>query len=144
VWTALAKLQLSTTDKLPVVFDNVQFFKTLPIPENGKLIINCFFNCNQLIQYSFFFFLGKFSFTVNILAGSGEFEIRESDAVVASGFIHIQTSDEQMQLPELKSYEVDQLSTSDVYQELTCKGYKYGKSFQGINLASNNGIKKYL
>jgi len=85
------------------------------------------------------FFLGKFSFNVNILAGSGEFEIRESDIVVASGFIHIQTSDEQMQLPELKSYEVDQLSTADVYQELACKGYKYSKSFQGINLASNNG-----
>ncbi|XP_022181593.1 fatty acid synthase-like [Myzus persicae] len=116
VWKALAKLQLSTVDELPVVFDNVQFFKTLPIPENGK-----------------------FSFTVNILAGTGEFEIRESDIVVASGFIHIQTSDEQMQLTELKSYEVDQLTTADVYQELTCKGYKYGKSFQGINLASNNG-----
>jgi len=78
------------------------------------------------------------------LAGSGEFEIQESDIVVASGFIHIQTSDEQMQLPELKSYEVDQLSTADVYQELACKGYKYSKNFQGINLASNNGIKKYL
>jgi len=74
------------------------------------------------------------------LAGSGEFEIRESDFVLASGFIHIQNSDEQIQLPELKSYEVDQLSTTDVYQELTCKGYKYSKSFQGINLASNNGI----
>jgi len=74
------------------------------------------------------------------LAGSGEFEIREGDSVLASGFIHIQKSDEQIQLPELKSYEVDQLSTADVYQELTCKGYNYSKSFQGINLASNNGI----
>jgi len=78
------------------------------------------------------------------LEGSGEFEVRESDVVVASGFIHIQTSDEQMQLPEIKSYEVDQLSTSDVYQELACKGYKYSKNFQGINIASNNGINKYL
>jgi len=74
------------------------------------------------------------------LAGSGEFEIRESDIVVASGFIRIQKSEEQIQLPELKSYEVDQLSTTDVYQELTCKGYKYSKNFQGINMASNNGI----
>jgi len=92
--------------------------------------------------------LGKFNFTINILEASGEFEIRESDFVVASGFIHIQTSDEQMQWPELKSYEVDQLSTTDVYRELACKGYKYSKSFQGINFASNNGIpdkkKKYL
>jgi len=78
------------------------------------------------------------------LAGTGEFEIRESDIVVASGFIHIQTSDEQMQLPELKSYEVDQLSSADVYQELARKGYKYSKSFQGINLASNNGMKNDL
>nr|WJN62148.1 fatty acid synthase 1 [Rhopalosiphum padi] len=116
VWNTLAKLQQSSVDKIPVVFDNVQFFKTLPIPENGK-----------------------FSFYINILEGSGEFEVRESDVVVASGFIHIQTSDEQMQLPEIKSYEVDQLSTSDVYQELACKGYKYSKNFQGINIASNNG-----
>lgn len=78
------------------------------------------------------------------MEGSGEFEIRESDVVVASGFIHIQTSDEQTQLPEIKSYEVDQLSTADVYQELSCKGYKYSESFQGINLASNNGKKKCL
>lgn len=116
VWHALAKLQKSYVENIPVVFDNVQFFKILPIPENGI-----------------------FKFNIIVLEGSGEFEIRESDVVVASGFIHIQTSDEQTQLPEIKSYEVDQLSTADVYQELSCKGYKYSESFQGINLASNNG-----
>ncbi|XP_025202473.1 fatty acid synthase-like [Melanaphis sacchari] len=116
VWDAFAKLQRSFSGKVPVVFDNVQFFKVLPIPESGK-----------------------FCFTINILESSGEFEIRESNSVVVSGFIHIQTSDEQVQLPEIKSYEVDQLSTADVYQELACKGYKYSKSFQGINLANDNG-----
>lgn len=85
-------------------------------------------------------FLGKLSFKINILAGSGEFEIRESGSVVVSGFIKIQTTDEQMELPNLKSYEIDQLSTFDVYQDLACKGYKYSKIFQGINLTNNNGI----
>lgn len=74
------------------------------------------------------------------MAGSGEFDIRESGSVIVSGFIKIQTSDEQMVLPQIKSYEVHQLSTSDIYQELACKGYKYSKPFQGINLSSNNGI----
>lgn len=73
------------------------------------------------------------------MEGAGEFEVKQNDVVVATGFIKIQSSDEQMQLSELKAYEVDQLSTSDVYQDLACKGYKYNKSFQGINLASNNG-----
>lgn len=45
-----------------------------------------------------------------------------------------------MQLSELKSYEVDHLSSADVYQDLACKGYNYSKNFQGINYASNNGI----
>lgn len=74
------------------------------------------------------------------MAESGEFEVRESDSIVVTGFIKIQTTDEQMQLPELKSYEVDQLSSADIYQDLTCKGYKYSKSFQGIKFASNDGI----
>lgn len=74
------------------------------------------------------------------MAGDGEFEIRESGSVVVSGFIKIQTSDEQIELSELKSYEVDQLSTSDVYKDLACKGYKYSKIFQKINLANNDGI----
>lgn len=86
-------------------------------------------------------FLGKLVFLINILAGTGEFEVHESDLIVVSGFIKIQTSDEQTQLPEIKSYETDQLSATDVYQDLACKGYKYSKRFQGINLASNNGIK---
>lgn len=73
------------------------------------------------------------------MAGTGEFEIRESDSVVVSGFIKTQTSDEQIQLSALKSYELDQLSTADIYQDLACKGYKYSKSFQGIKLANNNG-----
>lgn len=78
-------------------------------------------------------------FNINILAGTGEFEISESDSVVVSGFINIQTSDEQIKLLELKSYEIEQLTTNDIYQDLTCKGYKYSKSFQGIKLANNNG-----
>lgn len=93
-----------------------------------------------ITQLIFFFFLGVFEFFTNILAGTGEFEIRENNSVIASGFIKVQTSDEQMQLAEIKSYEVDQLSGTDIYQDLACKGYKYSKSFQAINFTSNNGI----
>lgn len=74
------------------------------------------------------------------MEATGEFDVRENDSIVVSGFVNIQTTDEQLQLPELKSYEVDHLSKADVYQDLTCKGYKYSQSFQGINLTSNNGI----
>lgn len=73
------------------------------------------------------------------MAGTGEFDVRESGSVVASGYVKIQTSDEQMQLPEIKSYETDQLLTADIYRDLACKGYKYSETFQGINVASNNG-----
>lgn len=78
------------------------------------------------------------------MEGTGEFEVRQNDIVVVTGFIKIQSSDEQMQLSELKAYEVEQLSTADVYQDLTCKGYKYNKIFQGIQLASNNGILYFI
>lgn len=74
------------------------------------------------------------------MEGTGAFEVRESDSLVASGFVKVQTSDEQLQLSELKSYEVDQLSTADIYQDLARKGYKYSKALQGIKLANNNGI----
>ncbi|VVC46315.1 Hypothetical protein CINCED_3A018656 [Cinara cedri] len=121
VWKALAKLQCTTVENVPVVFDNVRFFKQLPIPANGKFTLN-----------------------VNILAGSGEFDVRESGSVVVSGFVKIQTSDEQTQLPEIKSYEINQLSTADIYQDLACKGYKYSKAFQGINVASNDGNSGYI
>ncbi|XP_050421854.1 fatty acid synthase-like [Adelges cooleyi] len=116
VWNALAKLQLSSIDKLPVVFENVQFFKATPIPANGQL-----------------------TFKINILEGTGEFEVRQSDSVVVSGFVKIPTTDEQLQLSEVKSYDADQLSSADIYKDLSFKGYKYGKSFQGLNTASNNG-----
>lgn len=93
-----------------------------------------------MVNKNCFFVLGKINLTINILEGTGEFGVRQNDSVVVSGFIKIQTTDDQIQLPELKSYEVEHLSTTDVYQDLACKGYKYSKNFQGINLASNNGI----
>lgn len=139
MWDALAKLQKSSIDKIPVVFNNVQFLKTTPIPENGKSTkINYYawFNDKQQL----FFELGKLNLTINILEATGEFGVRENDSIIVSGLVKIQTTDEQLQLPELKSYEVDHLSKADVYQDLTLKGYKYSKSFQGINIASNNGI----
>lgn len=104
------------------------------MPENGKWIKSL--SSSTKTQY---LKIGKVKFVVNILAGTGEFEIRQNDVVLVTGFIKILSTDDQMQLPELKAYEVDQLSTADVYQDLACKGYKYNKSFQGINLASNNG-----
>lgn len=139
MWNALAKLQKSSVDKIPVVFNNVQFLKTTPIPEDGKSTkIKSFSWFNNKLQW--FFDLGKLNLIINILEATGEFRVRENDSILVSGFIKIQTADEQLQLPELKSYEVDHLSTADIYQDLTFKGYKYSKSFQGINLASNNGI----
>lgn len=137
MWTALAKLRLSSIDKVPVVFDNVQFFGTTPIPANGKPTIR---NVFRSLNVRCFRSLGKLRFVVNILAGTGEFDVRESDSVVVSGFVNIQTIDERLALPALKSYEIDQLSTADVYQDLACKGYKYGNSFRGIRLTSDNGI----
>lgn len=73
------------------------------------------------------------------MAETGEFEVHESGSIVIRGYIKIQSSDEQIQLPELKSYEADQMSATDVYHDLTCKGYKYNKIFQGINFASYDG-----
>lgn len=36
MWKALAKLQISTVDDVPVVFDDVKLIRTTPVPENGK------------------------------------------------------------------------------------------------------------
>lgn len=51
VWKALAKLQLSYIDKVPVVFDNVKFLRTTPIPENGNINYNRKFT---VINYKLF------------------------------------------------------------------------------------------
>ncbi|XP_050542991.1 fatty acid synthase-like [Daktulosphaira vitifoliae] len=116
VWNVLAKLQLKSLEELPVVFDDVQFFKLTSIPSNGKL-----------------------TFIINILKETRQFEIKENDCVVVSGFIDIQVTDDQIELTEIKDYDAGQLMSNDIYKDLTYKGYKYGKTFQNLSIVSQNG-----
>lgn len=47
MWKALAKLQLSSVDEIPVVFDNVQFIRNVPVPVDGKSFVTRHIFYNQ-------------------------------------------------------------------------------------------------
>lgn len=74
---------------------------------------------------------------------SGEFELIESDEIVASGQISSSNSIEKelLNLASLKTKKDEflPLKSSEIYKELRLKGYDYKGPFRGIQLIDNTG-----
>lgn len=83
---------------------------------------------------------------MNILA-SGEFVLKESEEIVASGQIRTSTTIDKELLnlasPKTKKDEFLPLKSAEIYKELRLKGYDYKGAFRGIQLIDNNGIYIY-
>lgn len=79
---------------------------------------------------------------LNVLA-SGEFELKESNQLVASGQISTSTTIDKELLnlisPKIKKNEFLPLKSAEVYKELRLKGYDYKGPFRGIQLIDNTG-----
>ena len=121
VWKTLAKLRGTTYDQLPVVFENVNFQRATILQKEGSA-----------------------KFLINILEGSGEFEVHEGGSVAVSGFIRTPEEVQKEFLPLApitipESSKFLPLPTSDVYKELRLRGYDYYGLFRGIKQADNQG-----
>ncbi|CAG9818777.1 unnamed protein product [Phaedon cochleariae] len=125
VWKAFAKLKNMDFQQLPVVFTDVCFHKTTILSD-----------------------IGPARFLINILEGTGEFEVCESGSVVACGKISIpDASMESMVLPELNITSEEQvlhLTSDDIYKELRLRGYDYRGIFKGIIESDGLGMRGTL
>ena len=80
---------------------------------------------------------GKIHFDVNLMPGTGNFEVLESDSVKANGrIVIVDTAETNSASREPDSTEQngiqEDIKTSDIYKEFRLRGYDYGPSFQGI------------
>jgi fatty acid synthase len=119
VWKTIAKLHGTTYDKVKVVFENVDLERATILQKGG--------NCK---------------FTINVLEGSGEFEVIEGGGVAVKGTVRVVENDEDMGFLQLKDLEGSQyrsLGESDVYKELRLRGYDYAGMFRGIKEVDNEG-----
>jgi len=119
VWQGLAELLYKDPNELPVVFKNVEFLRKTIIPEQGVV-----------------------KFDLSVLS-SGEFELKESDKIVASGQISTSATIEKelSKLVTLKNKKPQHLplDSADVYKELRLKGYDYKGPFRGIQKIDHTG-----
>jgi fatty acid synthase len=122
VWKTFAKLRGTSYDQCPVVFENVTFQRATILQKEGSI-----------------------KFLINILEGTGEFEVYEGGSVAVSGFIRA-PEEVQKEFLSLKPIEIPQnpkfipLSGSDCYKELRLRGYDYYGMFRGIKACDNEGM----
>lgn len=79
---------------------------------------------------------------MNVLS-SGEFELKESGTIVASGQISTTATIDKELLklatPKNKKSQYLPLDSTDVYKELRLKGYDYNGPFRGIQKIDHTG-----
>lgn len=94
--------------------------------------------CFNSIDYN----LGSVKFDLNVLS-SGQFELKESDEIVASGQISTSNTIDKELLnltsPKIIKDEFLPLESTEVYKELRLKGYDYKNPFRGIKSIDNRG-----
>lgn len=127
VWKTLAKLRGTDFERLPVIFENVQFQRATIMPKEGTV-----------------------KFSIIIFEGTGDFEICETGTTVVSGNVRVSETIEKDQLklqpPPVSSTdkEILPLNTTDIYKELRLRGYEYRDIFQGIKSCNNHGTSGEL
>ena len=91
----------------------------------------------QYIKKNLLYSAGKIHFDVNLMPGTGNFEVLESDSVKANGRIIVvdksDTSSVSGAPDGTEQTGIQQhTKTPDIYKEFRLRGYDYGPSFQGI------------
>lgn len=123
VWKTFAKLHNIDYEKLPIIFENVQFHRATIMPKEGPV-----------------------KFLINIFDGTGDFEICEGGSPAVTGKIFKSENPEKDQLNNLSIIqniknepELLNLNKSDIYKDLRLRGYDYNGLFQGIISSDNRG-----
>jgi len=85
---------------------------------------------------------GSLKLDVYISPGDGQFQVCESNSVVASGRVTILTDpvtpDDECSTPVDDTGALP-LSADDIYKELRLRGYDYGPTFHGVLSADGTG-----
>ncbi|XP_044019645.1 fatty acid synthase-like isoform X2 [Aphidius gifuensis] len=126
VWKTFAKLHNTDYEKLPITFENVQFYCATIMPKEGPV-----------------------RFLINIFDGTGDFEICEGGSPAVTGKIFESDDPKKDQLNNLpipsanNTNDVDgellNLNKTDIYKDLRLRSYDYGGIFQGIKTSNNHG-----
>ncbi|CAH2091553.1 unnamed protein product [Euphydryas editha] len=121
VWRTMAKLHNRKIEETPVIFENVQFKRATIMSQDAPS-----------------------RFLINVLEGSGEFEVCEGGGVAVTGSVRVleRPAAERLALPPRAApSEPDllPLATDDIYKELRLRGYFYGGIFRGIRSSDPRG-----
>ena len=121
-WRALARLTGKIYNETPVIFEDVKIHQATILPATGSIQLQ-----------------------VDIMPTTGKFEVSSGSSLAVSGKISL--GEDDMKIGELPQFGKDEgipLSKSDVYKELRLRGYDYGPTFQGIESATQDGLKGKL
>ncbi|KAG6462008.1 hypothetical protein O3G_MSEX013000 [Manduca sexta] len=121
VWRTVAKLHNKKPEETAIVLENVQFKRATIMSSEGPV-----------------------RFLINILDGTGQFDVCEGGAVVVTGVVRLADTDTDERLPaaEVEPDATDAaapLVTEDIYKELRLRGYNYGGIFRGIKSSDARG-----
>lgn len=118
----MAKLNNRKPEETPIVLENVQFRRATIVSRDAPV-----------------------RFLINVLDGTGEFDVCEGGAVVVTGFVRLAADPRAERLHDLEQPRPEPepgllpLNTDDIYKELRLRGYNYGGIFRGIRSSDPHG-----
>ncbi|XP_003739693.1 fatty acid synthase [Galendromus occidentalis] len=117
-WKALAKRLEKQWEKMPIVFENLNFHRAVILHETEGAELR-----------------------LDLMGTSGGFEISEGNAVVASGRVYSPENAEKIlnsAIPAITDDTEFELGLDDIYKEFRLRGYEYEGKFRGIKQACTN------
>ncbi|XP_038206276.1 fatty acid synthase-like [Zerene cesonia] len=121
VWRTMAKINNKKPEETAIILENVQFRRATIVSRDAPV-----------------------RFLINILEGTGEFDVCEGGAVVVTGCVRLAAEPARERLPAdgaAPPAEPDllALAADDIYKELRLRGYNYGGIFRGIRSSDPRG-----
>lgn len=123
----MAKLNNRKPEETPIVMENIQFRRATIVSRDTPV-----------------------RFLINVLDGTGEFDVCEGGAVVVTGTVRLADDPAAERLRDLDSAApaaedgLLPLVTDDIYKELRLRGYNYGGIFRGIRSSDPRGTSGEL
>lgn len=123
----MAKLNNRKPEETPIIMENIQFRRATIVSRDTPV-----------------------RFLINVLDGTGEFDVCEGGAVVVTGTVRLAEDPAAERLRDLDSAPPRHedgllpLVTDDIYKELRLRGYNYGGIFRGIRSSDPRGTRGEL
>ncbi|KAM3957748.1 fatty acid synthase-like [Aphomia sociella] len=126
VWRTIAKLHNKKLEETAIILEDLQFRRATIMSRDVPV-----------------------RFLVNILDGTGDFDVCEGGSVAVTGKVRLAENPaaERLNVPFLSGDDEPDLLplvTEDIYKELRLRGYNYGGVFRGIRTSDPRGTKGEL